>query len=67
MSVRETNERLGLDIPEQADFNTLAGYVLDRLGHIPVAGEELEVHGTLLAIDKISDNRILRVKARKLR
>jgi len=67
LSVRDTNERLGLDIPEQAEYNTLAGYLLDRLGHIPVAGEELELPGTLLAVDKISGNRILRVKARKLR
>jgi len=67
LSVRDTNERLGLDIPEQADYHTLAGYVLDRLGHIPVAGEELEVTGALLSIDRVSGNRILRVRARKLK
>ena len=66
-SVKDTNERLGLDIPEQADYHTLAGYMLDRLGHIPVAGEELEVQGTLLSIDKVTGNRVLRVRARKSR
>ena len=66
LSVRDTNERLKLEIPEQADYNTLAGYVLDQLGHIPVAGEELEVPGALLSIDKVSGNRVLRVKVRKV-
>ncbi len=65
-SVKDTNERLGLDIPEQADYHTLAGYMLDRLGHIPVAGEELEVEGALLSVDKVTGNRVLRVRARKL-
>ena len=64
-SVKDTNERLDLDIPEQADYNTLAGYILDRLGHIPVAGEELEVPGALLSVDKVTGNRVLRVRARK--
>ncbi len=66
-SVKDTNERLGLDIPEQADYHTLAGYMLDRLGHIPVAGEELEVKGALLSVDKVTGNRVLRVRARKTR
>ncbi len=66
-SVKDTNERLGLDIPEQADYHTLAGYMLDRLGHIPVAGEELEVEGALLSVDKVTGNRVLRVRARKTR
>ena len=66
-SVKDTNERLGLDIPEQADYHTLAGYMLDRLGHIPVSGEELEVEGALLSVDKVTGNRVLRVRARKTR
>ena len=67
LSVKDTNEQLGLEIPEQADYNTLAGYMLDQLGHIPVAGEELEIPGALLSVDKVSGNRVLRVRARKLR
>jgi len=67
LSVKDTNERLDLDIPEQADYNTLAGYMLNRLGHIPVAGEELELPGALLSIDKVTGNRVLRVRARKVR
>ncbi len=67
LSVKDANERLDLEIPEQADYHTLAGYMLDRLGHIPVAGEELNTPGAVLSIDKVTGNRVVRVKARKTR
>jgi putative hemolysin len=67
LSVKDTNERLGLEIPEQTDYHTLAGFMLDRLGHIPVAGEELKVPGGLLSVDKVTGNRVVRVRARKPR
>lgn len=67
LSVKDANERLDLEIPEQADYNTLAGFMLDRLGHIPVVGEELKTSGTLLSVDKLSGNRVTRIRARKPR
>ena len=64
--VKELNERLGLQIPENSeDFHTLAGFILHELGHIPVAGEELIVDGTLLSVEKVVGHRVLRVRARK--
>lgn len=66
LSVKETNERLGLEIPEHADYNTLAGYVIDRLGHIPVVGEEIELPGALFSVDKVAVNRVLRVRAKNV-
>ena len=41
MSIDEANEELELKLPD-GDFDTLAGFVLDRLGHIPDEGEILE-------------------------
>ncbi len=41
MSIDEANEELGINLPD-GDFDTLAGFVLDRLGHIPEEGETLE-------------------------
>lgn len=67
LSIKDTNERVGLELPERPDYHTLAGYILDRLGHIPVAGEELKAPGALLSVDKVSENRVLRVRARRLR
>jgi CBS domain containing-hemolysin-like protein len=39
--IDEINEQLGLELPEDADFDTIGGFVFSELGHIPVVGEEL--------------------------
>ncbi len=45
ITILNANERLNLDLPE-GDYQTVAGFILDRLGYIPEAGEIL-VHGNL--------------------
>ena len=37
--VDEVNERLGLAVPEDEDYDSVGGFVLHELGHVPVAGE----------------------------
>jgi CBS domain containing-hemolysin-like protein len=52
--VDEANEALGLEIPE-GDYETLAGYVLERLGRIPRRGEVVAEAGyriEVLAADR---------------
>ncbi|MFQ5790484.1 MAG: hemolysin family protein [Acidobacteriota bacterium] len=65
--LKDLNERLGLQLPERPDYNTLAGFILTCLGRIPVEGEELAAGGMVLAVDKVAGRRIVRVKARPLR
>ncbi len=36
----EVSEATGYEVPE-GDYETIAGFMLDQLGHIPVAGEEI--------------------------
>ena len=45
MSIGEANEEMEIDLPE-GDFETVAGFALDVLGHIPTAGERFD-HGNL--------------------
>ena len=45
MSIDEVNEELGIDLPS-GDFETIAGFALDMLGHIPAEGEQF-VYGPL--------------------
>ncbi|WP_310498899.1 hemolysin family protein [Sandarakinorhabdus sp.] len=35
----EMAERLGFDLPDVRDFETVAGFVLDHLRHLPITGE----------------------------
>ena len=45
MSIDEVTEELGIELPD-GDFETIAGFVLEALGHIPTQGEQFE-HGDL--------------------
>ena len=45
MSIDEAKEELGIELPD-GDFETVAGFVLEALGHIPNRGEQFE-HGDL--------------------
>ena len=40
MSIHDANEELELDLPE-GEYETVAGFVLSRLGHIPQEGEQI--------------------------
>jgi putative hemolysin len=46
LRVDEVNDHLDLDLPEDENYETVAGFLLYRLQHVPVVGESLE-HGDL--------------------
>jgi CBS domain containing-hemolysin-like protein len=54
--ITELNERLGLRLPESDDYTTIAGLVIERLGHIPQAGEQLKLGGMTISV-ALSDAR----------
>jgi len=62
--VSEVNEELGLELPEEEDFETLAGFVLAELGRFPRKGEGLEKDGVSFVVTEASDRRVLAVEIR---
>jgi putative hemolysin len=52
LSVEEARDELGLDIPE-GEYDTLAGYVLSQLGHIPKVGETVTLDGWRITVDEM--------------
>ncbi|MDR1518674.1 MAG: hemolysin family protein [Planctomycetota bacterium] len=62
--VAEINKMLGeVIIPEDDDYETAAGFVLDNLGHIPKAGESFVYEDKLLArVLQADDRRVRRVR-----
>jgi CBS domain containing-hemolysin-like protein len=40
----DLNQRLGLDLPEDEEFDTVAGFMLSVLGRVPEVGESFESH-----------------------
>ncbi len=62
LSVEEARELLGLDVPESEEYETVAGWVLMELGHIPVTGEVVE-HGSLtVRVEAVRRRRIARLR-----
>jgi CBS domain containing-hemolysin-like protein len=52
--VSVANSRLLLDLPEEAD--TIGGLVLDRLGRLPEAGDEVVAGGARLRVEAVREN-----------
>ncbi|HUZ47413.1 MAG TPA: hemolysin family protein [Terriglobia bacterium] len=47
---------------ESGDYSTVAGLVLDRLGHMPAAGEKVEAGGITLEILEVNRRTVLKVR-----
>ena len=60
--VSEVNEELDLELPEEEDYETLAGFVLASLGHLPKPGEAFSRDGAHFNVLEASDRRIFRVR-----
>ena len=61
LHVSEVNEFLSLEIPEESDFETLAGFVLASLGRVPAVDESFQHGGAEFRVLAATDRRVLRV------
>ena len=52
MRIEEANEEMELELPE-GDYETVAGFVLELLGHIPKRGERLKYMGLKIVVTKM--------------
>jgi putative hemolysin len=63
MAVDEFAERLGIPIPEERAYDTVAGFVLDQLGYLPSAGDIFHAHGWRFEIVDLDGRRIDKILA----
>lgn len=64
LSIDDANDDLKLGLPD-GDYETVAGFILDRLGHIPEPGEQLAYDGYTMEITSMDGVRIERVLVRR--
>ena len=57
LSIGEAREELAIDIPD-GPYDTIAGFVLSQLGHIPVAGEQVAFDGYRLTVEEMRGPKI---------
>ena len=64
--IRDLETDFGIEIPADAGFETLAGFLLFRLGAIPRAGDHVEHEGRRYTVLEMDRNRIARVRVEKV-
>ena len=62
LSISEANEGLPVQIPEREEYDSIAGYILFKLGKIPASGEKIDEEQFSLAIHQASPRQIYKVK-----
>lgn len=67
LPVAEVERLLGRDLDADGSFHTLAGFVLDQLGRIPVAGDAFQWEGWSFEVTEMDDRRVARLRIRGAR
>jgi CBS domain containing-hemolysin-like protein len=65
MTIYDANEELQLDLPA-GDYETVAGFVLSHLGHIPGQGEQFTYNGLRIAVTKVLGRKVEEVTVTRL-
>jgi CBS domain containing-hemolysin-like protein len=64
--IRDLESEYGIEVPSGAGFETLAGFLLFRLGEIPHSGDSVEHDGRRYTVLEMEHNRIARVRIEKV-
>ena len=67
MRIDEVNEEMELDLPEGEDYETVAGFILSLLGHIPHRNEQLRYKGLKMVITEMKGLKIEQILLTKER
>ena len=66
VAIADLNAALGTEIPEDAGYGTVAGFVLDRFGSIPRAGDSFVSHGVRFDVAEATPTAVIRVRAQPI-
>jgi len=58
----EVKERIGLEIPDEGPYETVAGFVMSELGVVPKVGDEVTTTEGTLAVVRMEGRRIDRIR-----
>ena len=62
LEVDYLNQTYKLNLPEEEQYETLGGLVMNHTEAIPDLGYQIEVEGYLLTIEEVSSNRIEQIR-----
>ena len=67
INVRELETQYSIVLPDDPSYETIGGFVLNRLGFIPRGGESFEADGYRFTVMEMEHRRVSRVKIKLLR
>ncbi|MDY7081484.1 MAG: transporter associated domain-containing protein, partial [Halobacteria archaeon] len=66
VNVDEVNEVLNINLPEEGEFETVAGFIYNRMGRLVEEDETIEYDDVVLTVREIDNTRILWVEVEKM-
>ncbi|MEY3406275.1 MAG: hypothetical protein RLZZ556_347, partial [Actinomycetota bacterium] len=58
----ELEEKLAIVVPEDGDYETVAGFMMAKLGKVAEVGDEVVIAGGLLRVERMDGRRVDRIK-----
>ena len=65
ITIYDLEEETDIEFPEERDYDTLAGFILDTLTDIPKTGEHVDFQNMVFTVQTVENNRIGKVKIHK--
>ncbi len=66
ISVNDLGEALGVEFPDNADYESLGGYIVNELGKVPDAGVEVTFGGLRMEVIAGDERRVTRVRIERI-
>jgi CBS domain containing-hemolysin-like protein len=66
INIRDLENQYDIELPRDEGFETLAGFVLSRIGRIPKGGEEFLYEDHRFTVLEVDNHRVTRVKLERL-
>jgi CBS domain containing-hemolysin-like protein len=58
----ELRDRVGVHVPEDGPYETIAGFVMSELGRLPLVGDEVPFNGGVFRVERLDGRRIDRIR-----
>jgi CBS domain containing-hemolysin-like protein len=62
LTVRDANRQLGLALPENDSYTTIAGFLMARAGRILETGDSIEHDAGVFTVERVDNRRIRRIR-----
>jgi len=66
VNIEEVNEALDIDIPEGEEFETLAGFIFNRVGRLVEEGEIIAYDGVEIRVEQVENTRIMKARITRI-